>query len=65
MSEKNLNETHKEAFEVARRAGLEKAVMEFPEDVLVAAEAAARARSAFPAPVSPNAEPWPPMKVSE
>lgn len=46
----------------ARRAGLEKAVTEFPQDVLVAAEAAARARGAFSAPDSSTAEPWPPMR---
>ena len=47
----------------ARQAGLDKAVSEFPDDVLAAAEAAARARGAFEAPDNPAAEPWPPMRV--
>ena len=47
----------------ARSLGLDKAVSGFPEDVLAAAEAAARARGAFEAPGDPAAEPWPPMRV--
>ena len=47
----------------ARQAGLDKAVSEFPDDVLAAAEAAARARGAFESPDHPAAEPWPPMRV--
>ena len=63
MSESNVNQ--KEALEHARRMGLDKAVADFPADVLVAAEAAARARSAFSSPEKPAAEPWPPMRVSD
>ncbi len=48
----------------ARRAGLDRAVNEFPEDVMAAADAAAKARDACPAPGDPTAEPWPPMRAS-
>jgi hypothetical protein len=47
----------------AQSLGLDKAVAGFPEDVLAAAEAAARARGAFEAPGHPADEPWPPMRV--
>lgn len=47
----------------ARSLGLDKAVSDFPDDVVAAAEAAARSRGAFEAPGDPAAEPWPPMRV--
>jgi hypothetical protein len=47
----------------ARRAGLERAVSNFPEDVLAAAEAAAQAQRACARAESPTDEPWPPMRV--
>jgi hypothetical protein len=47
----------------AQRSGLEKAVAGHPDDVLAAAEAAAKARAAFGLPEDPAAEPWPPMRV--
>lgn len=47
----------------AEKMGLGKVAREFPGDVLAAAEAAAKARSASPAPDDPAAEPWPPMRV--
>ena len=48
---------------LARKSGLEKAVHEFPHDVIAAAQAAAHTRSALPATGNPAAEPWPPMRM--
>jgi len=43
---------------LARRAGLAKALKEFPEDVT---DVAAKIK----APADPRAEPWPPMRAGE
>ena len=48
---------------LARRAGLEKALAEFPEDVAAAAEQAEAAAARIRMPSDPRAEPWPPMKT--
>ncbi len=48
---------------LARAAGLEKALAEFPEDVAAAAATAAPHLRAFEAPTDPAVEPWPPMRV--
>jgi hypothetical protein len=48
---------------LARRAGLDKAIEEFPEDVTAAAEQAEGAVKAMQAPTDPRAEPWPPMQT--
>ena len=48
---------------LARRAGLEKALAEFPEDVAAAAEQASGAIARMKAPTDPRAEPWPPMRT--
>jgi hypothetical protein len=48
---------------LARRAGLDKALMEFPEDVAAAAEQATSAVAKIKTPADPRAEPWPPMRV--
>jgi hypothetical protein len=48
---------------LARRAGLEKALAEFPEDVAAAAEQASGAVAKMQVPRNPRAEPWPPMRV--
>jgi hypothetical protein len=54
----------KEALELlARRAGLEKALAQFPDDVAAAAEQAEKAVAALKAPAEPRAEPWPPMRA--
>ena len=47
---------------LARRAGLEKALAEHPEDVAAAAEQAAGSVARLKAPTDPRAEPWPPMR---
>ena len=54
----------KETIEIlARRAGLEKALKEFPEDVAAAAEQASGSVAKMKAPTDPRAEPWPPMRT--
>ena len=48
---------------LARAAGLDKALAEFPGDVAVAAEQALGHRGAIAWPTDPAAEPWPPMRA--
>jgi hypothetical protein len=48
---------------LAKRAGLAKALADFPEDVAVAAKQAADVASRIKQPASPAAEPWPPMRA--
>jgi hypothetical protein len=47
---------------LARRAGLDKALAEFAEDVAAAAEQAENSIARMRAPTDPRAEPWPPMR---
>ncbi len=49
---------------LARRAGLQKALAEFPEDVAAAASQADDVANRIK-PVDPRAEPWPPMRAGE
>jgi hypothetical protein len=48
---------------LARRAGLDKALAEFPEDVTAAAEQASGSVVKMKVPTDPRAEPWPPMRI--
>ena len=48
---------------LARRAGLDKTLQEFPEDVTAAATQASDWAARLKAPSDPRAEPWPPMKA--
>jgi hypothetical protein len=48
---------------LGRRAGLDKALAEFPEDVVAAAEQASGAVAKMKVPTDPRAEPWPPMRT--
>jgi hypothetical protein len=48
---------------LARRAGLDKALAEFPDDVEAAAKQADGSVAGMKAPADPRAEPWPPMKA--
>jgi hypothetical protein len=48
---------------LARRAGLGKALAEFPEDVAAAAEQASGSVARMKAPTDPRAELWPPMRT--
>jgi len=50
---------------LARRAGLAKALAEFPDDVAAAATQAAGAAQKIKAPTDPRAEPWPPMRAGD
>ena len=56
----------KEIIEIlARRAGLAKALKEFPDDVAAAAKQADDVAAKIKAPADPRAEPWPPMRAGE
>ena len=48
---------------LARRAGLDKALQEYPDDVAAAATQADAAVARMKAPTDPRAEPWPPMQA--
>ncbi len=48
---------------LAKAAGLDKALAEFPEDLLAAAEQALNNAGAVQVPTDPAAEPWPPMRA--
>jgi hypothetical protein len=48
---------------LARRAGLDKALAEHPEDIAAAAEQASGSVARMKVPTDPRAEPWPPMKA--
>jgi hypothetical protein len=48
---------------LVKRAGLEKALAEFSDDVAAAAEQADRSVARMKAPSDPRAEPWPPMQA--
>lgn len=50
---------------LARRAGLAKALADFPDDVAAAATQAAGAAQKIKAPTDPRAEPWPPMRAGD
>jgi hypothetical protein len=43
-------------------AGLEKALRDFPDDIVAAAGAAEKARGDFSPPADGTSEPWPPMR---
>jgi hypothetical protein len=48
---------------LAKAAGLDKALAEFPDDVAVAAAQAMNNAGAVQTPTDPAAEPWPPMQA--
>jgi hypothetical protein len=48
---------------LARAAGLDKALTEFPDDVAAAAAQALNNAGAVQVPTDPAAEPWPPMRA--
>jgi hypothetical protein len=47
---------------LARNAGLDKALAEFPDDVMAAAGQALDNAGVIKVPTDPAAEPWPPMR---
>ena len=48
---------------LARAAGLDKALEQFPDDVRAAFNQARRTGGGVPSPDDPTAEPWPPMQA--
>ena len=48
---------------LARAAGLDKALADFPDDVQAAAEQALNNAGAVRVPADPTVEPWPPMRA--
>ncbi len=48
---------------LAKAAGLDKALAEFPDDVQAAAEQALNNAHGVQVPTDPAAEPWPPMQA--
>ena len=48
---------------LARAAGLDKALDEFPDDVAIAAEQALGNKDGIAYPADPTVEPWPPMRA--
>jgi hypothetical protein len=48
---------------LVRAAGLEKALAEYPDDVMAAAEQSLNNAGAVKVPTDPTAEPWPPMRA--
>jgi hypothetical protein len=50
---------------LALLAGLEKAWVEYPDDVLAAAKAAASNLDAIKIPTDAAVEPWPPMRAGD
>ncbi len=48
---------------LARAAGLEKALTEYPDDVEAAAGQAMKNAGAVKVPADPAVEPWPPMRA--
>jgi hypothetical protein len=48
---------------LAKAAGLDKALAEFPEDIAAAAAQATGHAHVIKFPTSPTAEPWPPMRA--
>ena len=48
---------------LARAAGLEKALADYPDDLFAAARQALSNAGAIAAPADPAAEPWPPMRA--
>jgi len=48
---------------LVERAGLEKALAEFPEDVAAAAAQATTHSGTMRVPADPTVEPWPPMRL--
>ncbi|MGA9865327.1 MAG: hypothetical protein WBQ75_02680 [Acetobacteraceae bacterium] len=48
---------------LAKAAGLDEALAQFPEDAAAAAAQALRMAAAIKAPSDPAAEPWPPMRA--
>jgi hypothetical protein len=62
MTDRIARKLDEHTLAVARAAGLDKAVAEFPDCVAVAARAAAQELADMP-PIDGAAEPWPSMRI--
>lgn len=60
---KDADKPELDVFAMARAAGLDTAVKQFPQDVAAAARSAAADRDELPALDNFAAEPWPPMRI--
>ena len=49
---------------LAKQAGLERALADYPDDVMAAAEQALGNKGGIAYPTNPADEPWPPMKAN-
>jgi hypothetical protein len=65
MAAKKIPELKPDIVALARAAGLDKALAQFPADIAAAARGAASARDALPVQDNVAAEPWPPMRVRD
>jgi len=63
MAVKKSPEPTADVAALARAAGLDKTLKQFPNDVAAAVRAATNARNAMPALDDATAEPWPPMRT--
>lgn len=63
MSDDKTATTGLDPLAVARAAGLDQLVDQFPDDVLAAAQAVAQDRADLPTLGDATAEPWPPMRI--
>jgi len=63
MAVKKAPELNADIVALARAAGLDKALAQFPADIAAAAHGAASARGALPVQENVAVEPWPPMRV--
>ncbi|MEA2950069.1 MAG: hypothetical protein QOI40_5399 [Alphaproteobacteria bacterium] len=63
MSDDKTATTDLDPLAVARAAGLDQVVDQFPDDVLAAAQAVAQDRADLPTLGDATAEPWPPMRI--
>jgi hypothetical protein len=62
MADRDPRKPDEHTLAMARAAGLDKALAEFPDCVADAARAAAQELADMPA-IDGSAEPWPPMRV--
>jgi len=63
MTAKKSPELDADIVALARAAGLDKALKNFPADISAAAHGASSARDTLPVQENVAAEPWPPMRV--
>jgi len=62
MIDEKADDKTAKIFATARAAGLDKAIEQFPDDIINAAQAAAQDRDDMPA-ITNTQRPWPPMRM--